>query len=217
MSITKMTSPEFAPILKATIESLEPTQATYNTLRSDKQLPATLHESAQDIQLLHAVLQTVYWQVDPRDIEKTSTCVQLLEACNAKARLAADIYAEIAHSGRGRRVEAYALAVRRRGDGSRVETLVQGMMADLRGLADESAVRAAIVWHVASLEKTVDRFAKVIPEVVSRALSHTTTFSNYGAGSQFNVVGGTQNTHTGGGHQFCGSTFTGPVYFGTKE
>ncbi|KAL3487317.1 hypothetical protein BJX62DRAFT_241132 [Aspergillus germanicus] len=210
-----MTAPEFAPVLKATIESLQATQANYNTLRSDRQLPTALHEAGKDVQLIHAVLQTVYSQVDPRDIEKTSTCVQLLEACNAKARLSADIYAETAHSGRGRRVEAYAMAVRRRGDGSRVDALVQGMMTDLRGLADDAAVRAAIVSHVASLEKTVDRFARMIPEV-SGALSRN-AFSNYGAGSQHNVSGGTQNTHTGSGHQFCGATFTGPVYFGKKE
>ncbi|CEN61884.1 hypothetical protein ASPCAL08532 [Aspergillus calidoustus] len=60
-----------------------------------------------------------------------------------------------------------------------------------------------------------------IPSETARARSSdgidyregNTSFNNFGPGAQFNAMGGIQNNNLGGGNQFFGSSFTGPVSF----
>ncbi|KAL6406195.1 hypothetical protein AUP68_10363 [Ilyonectria robusta] len=47
--------------------------------------------------------------------------------------------------------------------------------------------------------------------------SQSSSFSSYSTGVQFNTPGGTQNISKGNGNHLTGSTFNGPVYFGTEE
>ncbi|RKK67488.1 hypothetical protein BFJ69_g14456 [Fusarium oxysporum] len=47
--------------------------------------------------------------------------------------------------------------------------------------------------------------------------SQDSSFNSYGSANQFNAPDGTINNSTGPGNHLTGSTFNGPVYFGTQE
>ncbi|PVH68527.1 hypothetical protein DL98DRAFT_542347 [Cadophora sp. DSE1049] len=210
---TRMAGVNVTSSISSTIAILKATKEDYNIVKDDSGLREAFHEAGRGLLLIEDAFQTAKTQLDGRNLAgDPQSITNLLETCNAKAKLSERIFNNVAQAPDTSRFKRYQAAVRQEGKGNTVEVLVTGMMNDVCGLAKDSAIEAAMKTQVKGLRYAIYKLSTMVPSVPNERLGNT--FSRYGSGIQFNAHGGTQNNNTGSGSQFLGAS---TVHFGNRS
>ncbi|KAK5993795.1 hypothetical protein PT974_07232 [Cladobotryum mycophilum] len=205
MTATKASDP-----ISGTIAVVQAAISHYDIVKDDTKLGETFHEAGRGLILIEDALRTTGAQLRAlTEIPQATTTS--LESCNAGATLSEVVFKEVSQAPADTRLHSYTAFVERKGRANLVETLVVGMMDDIRVLAKDCAIEAEMQEQLTMLRGTIDKLTNMEPSVPIKQASHS--FSNFGPGSQYNAIGGTQNNVTGNGKQFIGSNFNAAVTF----
>lgn len=135
-----------------------------------------------------------------------------VERCKEKASRLENIFHQVVPQASTPRPERYRLAVTALGKGNRVETLMKGMLEDVKLLAGNQAVKAATEAEIGKLVKAIEELVAMPPSLSEDTPGNS--INNYGSGTvNANTGEGTQNNNTGSGKQFNGQY----QYFGDSS
>lgn len=189
----------------STITTLEATTQHYNAVKDDKGLREAFHEAGRGLPLVERALRGAQCNL----AKVPQSAMNLLEACNTKAKISASIFEAVAQGPETSRLERYKAAVRQEGKGSTVEALVVGMMKDLCALAENYAIQDQVM----GLREAIEKLSKMEGSLPKEESGKT--FTHSGPGDQFNTTGGTLNTSRGSGYHLPGAIFHAAVTFGS--
>jgi len=208
-----MPGPEAVQILalaRAAISSLESIREVYGDARDPESLPPAFLDVAKHIQLVYNALETAQRQIRGR--QDDSACEEMkpsMTECKGKAARLEALFVRVVPAAAAERTERYREAVREMGKGNRVETLMKGIMEDVKLiLTADGEMQAAADSQLGTLVKAMKEVS-AIPSSLQEE-SPASGINNYGPGPQNIVMGdGPQHNNNGPGQQFIGGAFHG--------
>ncbi|KAL5610682.1 hypothetical protein FOBRF1_006799 [Fusarium oxysporum] len=208
-----MPGPEATQVLaliRATISILKSAEEVHGDADDAKSLPPAFHDVAKHLQVVCDALDIAQKQIRQR--KDDSACAETkpsVEECKGKAARLENLFLKVVPSAAAETTERYREAVRELGKGSRVETLMKGIMEDVHLLLTvDDEMKAAAESQLRSLVEAMKEVSAIPPSLQDE--SPAFGIHNYGSGPQNVVMGnGPQHNNNGQGQQFIDSTFHG--------
>ncbi|OCK76161.1 SesA protein, partial [Lepidopterella palustris CBS 459.81] len=194
--------------------TLDTTAEVYANIKDGEDLPQAFHEVAKKVELVVGTLRIAKTHILKSTPDEKS-CKEIkptVERCKEKASRLENIFHQVVPQASTPRPERYRLAVTALGKGNRVETLMKGMLEDVKLLAGNQAVKAATEAEIGKLVKAIEELVAMPPSLSEDTPGNS--INNYGSGTvNANTGEGTQNNNTGSGKQFNGQY----QYFGKNN
>lgn len=212
-------------ITVATIAIIQSISSTYNAIQHLKGLPKAFNEVGQDLPLVRETLDLARSQLQASTLdESTKKAIEpIIKGCKDKASALNDIFQEIDKKKKHDKeakdwpalVSFYRTLLLRLGKAHRVETLMQGILKDLKGLAVHQLFKVATKAQIDKLESAINKLSEAEPslpdsEFESNGTNVSQRIGDGGKGWQFNAMGGTLTNRFG--PEF---NATGNMSFGT--
>ncbi|PVH70778.1 hypothetical protein DL98DRAFT_617987 [Cadophora sp. DSE1049] len=196
----------------------------YAAAKDAEDVPTTFREIAQQLPFFRDTLQIVEERINTRrpDDESSRSIKPALAGCKDKALRLEIMFRKVVHVqimlhdsvklANISRFEHRRLAADTLGKGNPVGSLMNGMLEDVKQLAENHIVKAAAEADIGKLVKAIEELSAMPPSLSEDASGKS--INNYGPGTQnVNAGEGTQNNNTGKGRQFIGQN----QYFGKDD
>ncbi|KAI0153452.1 hypothetical protein BJ166DRAFT_532799 [Pestalotiopsis sp. NC0098] len=205
-----MSGVEIIGLISGIIGILDAAAQVFKAASDASGLPVAFRDAAGRLPLVLDTLRTVNQRLDngQADEDLYMALQPTAAACKDKASRLQALVERVIPEENTTKVERYALALRTLSMGSRVESLMKGIVIDVQLLADNHVMRLATV---AEMERLVE--ARIEMSACTSPLQDSAghqTIINYGSGLQ-NINSGneSQNNNNGAGQQFVGGIFYG--------
>lgn len=147
------------------------------------------------------------------------TMAKDVENCMERASGLRTIFRQVVPKADITRPERYRLAANDLGKGNKVETLMKGVLEDVRRLVDKceiknetQTIKVVDEARVQELDDAIEQMSTMPPSLPED--TSTNSINNFGSGTlNANPGSGTQNNNTGSGRQFIGER----QYFGRED
>jgi hypothetical protein len=189
-------------LISGTITIVETVRKVYDTAKDQQGLPATFREVAERLPLVHSILNNAEAHAKGGHINDEAS-ESILKQCKNKVEKLEKIFQEVISEESGSRLHRYYKAVRALGKDSKIESLMNGILDDLKLLSIQYGVDARD--QVERLMEAIKAISALEPSVPDDVFEETNyTNNNLGSGTQnnFNASGGTNYNNTGPGNQF---------------
>lgn len=205
-------------VIASTIAIVQATVATYKTIEKLKGLPKEFVEVGLRFPLAQDSLRLLRNQIETQTLDEAShkAIEPCLTGCEANAKKLRDIFNNIekAAANNSSMLDMYRTALLRLGKAHRVESLMNGILADLNALVTNQLFRGdATTKRVAvQLEEAIEQLSDLASSVSDEELDspqgfcqviesggtgHQTQYNNYGSGTNYNISGGSHTIHFG--------------------
>jgi hypothetical protein len=191
-------------LISSVITVLDTITKIYRYVKDVEAVPKEFREITQRLPIIQAILQIVKAHISTRSLGEES-CRAIkgpIQGCKDKALRLEIIFRKVVPQASPERLECYRVAIGALGEGYQVEALIDGILRDIKWLAENPAVNA-----VTEAEAEVQKLAKAIEElsVVPASQSDENSINNYGSGTlNANIDKGNQNNNNASGKQFIG-------------
>jgi hypothetical protein len=173
----------------------------YALLSSD--IPEAFREGTRLLAIVQDALRNVQTRTSATSIDGEA-CRELqpiLERSMERALRLETVFRRVVPHASTSRHDRYLLIANAPGKDSRVETLMKGMLEDIKLLPESSTVRSNVEAEVEKLAKAVDELLTLTPSTLEDALGES--INNYGSGTvNANTGSGTANNNTSSGRQY---------------
>ncbi|KAI8682021.1 SesA domain-containing protein [Fusarium keratoplasticum] len=178
---------EVTGVISAIITIIEASIKIYRNAADASDIPQSFRDAASRLPLIQDTLKlaTDGLAEDVLDTQSHASLSAVLEKCTDRVAVLLDIFQLVITPARASRAERYLRALKTIPQAEKVETLMEGIMADLQLLATNQAVKAAT-------RKQMERLISRI-EVNGESCRSPIILNNSGSGRQF--------VHNGTGHQ----------------
>ncbi|KAL2751848.1 hypothetical protein ACRALDRAFT_1083796, partial [Sodiomyces alcalophilus JCM 7366] len=187
-------------------------RSIHSGVKDARGLPEAFHQVAERLPLAQDTLKVIEAYIDDR-IAHGDTCEAMrptVEACKEKACRLEKIFEKVAPQPDASRLDRYRSVARLLGKGSRVESLMTGILADLQLLAQAHGLRATAVTAAevdGKLADAIRELAEAPPSLPEPEDDVSITQSHWGSGH--NIAGDfVQGSKIG---SFSGTAYLGPV------
>jgi hypothetical protein len=183
----------------------------YSDVKDADNIPEPFREGTQLLTIVQDALRNVQTRTSATSIDDEA-CRELqpiLERSMERALRLEIVFRRVVPHASTSRHDRYLLIVNTPGKDSRVETLMKGMLEDIKLLAESPTVRSNAGAEVEKLAKTIEELSIRTPSTLEDALGEP--INNYGSGTvNANIGSGTANNNTSSGRQYVGQN----QYFG---
>jgi len=210
-----MSGAEVIGLISGTIAIINAVTKVYDAVTDASGLPEAFRDVAQRLPLIKDTLQTAlaHLNTSSRDNRFYQAMMPVVDGCKDKATRLEKIFLKVIPQADSPRSERYVLAVRTLGKGSRVESLMKGMLEDLQLLAGNRMMKLATEAQLGELAKAAEEVSAIPPSLLVE--DPASGIHNYGSGPQNVNTGSGSQLNNNGGQLFVGGTFTGPFNFST--
>ena len=148
-------------VISSIIAVVDGTKQVYDAATNAEGLPEAFREVADRLPIVTNILGSAKQHIDGGDVDEESCegVKHVVEACEKKAKTLDDLFRKVIPADGASRRKIYLSAVRTLGKGSRVETLMKGMLEDVQLLTSEHGMKIGT-----KTEK--EQLAKAIAEVL---------------------------------------------------
>lgn len=209
--------PEVDPVLgliSSVITVLDTITKVYGDVKDAEAVPKEFREITQRLPIIQATLRIVKAHISTRSLDEES-CRAIegpIQGCKDKALRLEIIFRKVVPQASPERRECYHVAIDALGKGYQVEALIEGILRDIKWLAENPAVNAATEAEVQKLSKAIEELS-VMPASQSDDTPRN-SMNNYGSGTlNANIDKGNQNNNNASGKQFIGQN----QYFGKQD
>jgi hypothetical protein len=186
-------------------------------------LPKAFRQASNKLPLVSNILEAAQHNFEADNVSGVEKSVTLvIDDCKEKWKTLHDLFDGVIPEENASRVERYYKAVKTLGRGSKVESLMKGILEDIQLLATIKTMTPANVEKVITTVTPAqgDKVAKAIADVTAwpssvpdEVFQEGTGINNFGGTQNVNAGLGTQNNNTGSGKQFIGER----QYFGKED
>jgi hypothetical protein len=200
-------------LISSIITVLNTITKVYSDVKDTEGIPTEFQEITQRLPIIQATLRIAKAHISTRGLDEES-CRAIkapIKGCKDKALRLEIIFRKVVPQASAERYERYRLAVHALGEGYRVETLMKGMLEDIKLLARNQAVEAATETEVGKPIQVIKEMARP-PSLLEDTPGNS--INNVGRGTiNANTDKGTQNNNNANGKQFIGQN----QYFGKQD
>ncbi|KAE9377213.1 hypothetical protein N431DRAFT_436474 [Stipitochalara longipes BDJ] len=188
-------------LVSAIISIIDAAKKVYDATQDANGLPEAFREVAQRLPLVENTLLTVKRDVDAGhwDGNRSAAVKKTLESCQTKSAKLEKIFKDVIPGDTASRFDRYVAAARKLGKGSRVETLMKGILDDLSLVAGK---------QVAGLSEAIMAISKLKPSLTSEQLPEQDVAYSHSGSGHINHVEGNQYNNHGSGKQYNFETVT---------
>jgi hypothetical protein len=183
----------------------------YSDVKDADDIPKAFCESTRLLPIVQDALRNIQTRTSTTGIDDEA-CRELqpiLERCMGRALQLETVFRRVVPHASTSRHDRYLLITNAPGKDNRVETLMKGMLEDIKLLAESSAVRSDAEAEVEKLAKAIEELLTLTPSTLEDALGES--INNYGSGTvNVNTGSGTENNNTSSGQLYVGQN----QYFG---
>ena len=201
-------------MISAIISIIDATKQVYEAAEDEAGLPTNFKKSATKLPLISKFLEDAERYVNNAADESIKAAfAPTLEDCKVQATHLQELFEKVMPDEGDSRWDRYVKAARTIGKGSRVESLVGGILDDLQLLATRFP-EVTTLGGKDQLAKAIEEVTKMEPSLPD-GFEQTPAYVHFGSGAQ--------NVNTGGGHQYSnnstGNQNNGPghQYIGTNN
>ncbi|KAI7770102.1 hypothetical protein LZL87_013725 [Fusarium oxysporum] len=172
--------------ISAVISIVDGIKKVYEAASDKGGLPSAFRAVANRVPLVLETLQTAYDEVQAGNIND-ATCKamqKVIEACGTKAKNLDTIIEEVLPEADASRMERYHKALKSLPKGSRVESLMKGILIDMQVLTSNHGMRVATKYETEKLVEAIKELEKLPPS----------------AGNDLTDRGSQSATHNAGGN-----------------
>ena len=189
-------------LISSVITVLDTITKIYRYVKDVEAVPKEFREITQRLPIIQATLRIVKAHISTRSLDEES-CRAIkgpIQGCKDKALRLEIIFRKVVPQASPERLECYRVAIDVLGEGYQVEALIEGILRDIKWLAENPAVNAATEPEVQKLAKAIEELS-----VVPASQSDENSINNYGSGTlNANIDKGNQNNNNASGKQFIG-------------
>lgn len=201
-------------LITSTITVLSTTVKLYSGVKDADDIPAAFHQSAGTSLVIQDVLRTARARINTIGLNQSSCSdiIPVVDRCKNKALQLEILFRKVAPHAAISRYDRYRLAANALGKQSRVETLTEGILQDVKLLAEHPVVNAETGAEMGKLVEAIKDLQELPPSLSEDTLG--SSMNNYGSGTMnANTGSGTANNNTSSGRQYIGHTLN----FGTRD
>lgn len=204
-------------VIASIIAVVQATAATYQAIHKLRGLPKEFVEVSLRFPLAEDSLRLLQSQLNTQTIDDASkkAIEPCLTGCDRKAKKLRDIFKSVEQgaSNDASVLDMYRAALKRLGKAQRVESLMNGILADLNALATNRIFRGDDTAHVAAqLKEAIAHLSDLTPSVPDEELDgpqgcnqviesggtgYQAQYNNYGSGPNYNISGGSHTMNFG--------------------
>lgn len=189
-------------VISSIISIVDGTKQVYDAASDTKGLPEAFREVAARLPIVHTILSSAKLQVEKGDADEDSCkgAKEVVEDCKKKAQKLEKLFQRVIPADGASKTEKYISAFKTLGKGSRVETLMKGMLEDVQllavnhGMGTETEIQRK---QVAEAIEEVTALPSSLPEHATEEIGFTASHSGSGA---INQAQRDQFNNPGSGH-----------------
>lgn len=207
-----MSGAEVLGIISAVITIVDTIKQLYDGAHDSTGLPEAFREVTARLPLVRKILESVDSHLRGNETDDSSAEAKaVLGQAQTKVLALKTLFDKVIPLDDDPRVDRYIKLVRTLGKGTKVETLMLGLMTDVQLLVSKCGLENATSQQIDQLHTAIEEISKIEPSVADSELPQWSfTNTNHGSGTQTNnnVAGdarlnqlygnGTQNNYTGG-------------------
>ncbi|KAH8591628.1 SesA protein [Bisporella sp. PMI_857] len=189
-------------VIASIISIIDGTKQVYDAATNAQGLPEAFCEVAARLPIVRNILASAKRHIGEEDTDEDS-CKEvkdIVEGCGKKAKKLEELFQKVISADGASRAERYVSAARTLGKGSRVETLMKGILEDVQLLAINYSMTTVTDnqrKEVAEAIKEVTALPPSIPEHAIEGIGFTAIHSGSGSinqaqGDQYNNLGSGQ-------------------------
>jgi N-terminal domain on NACHT_NTPase and P-loop NTPases len=189
-------------LISSVITVLDTITKVYGDVKDAEAVPKEFREITQRLPIIQATLQIFKAHISTRSLgeESCGALKGLIQGCKDKALRLEIIFRKVVPQASPERLECYRVAIDTLGEGYQVEALIDGILRDIKWLAENPAVNAVTEAEVQKLAKAIEELS-----VMPASQSDENSINNYGSGTlNANIGKGNQNNNNASGKQFIG-------------
>jgi len=192
-------------LLSSIFAIVDGTKQVYDATTNAQGLPEAFREVADRIPIVLNILDlTKQYNKEALDQASYTGVKQVADRCEKKAKKLDELFHKVIPANGASRAERYLLAVRTLGKGSRVETLMKGILEDIQLLVIDRGIATVTDAQRKEVAKAIEEVSALPPSLPEQAIQETGfTNVNSGDGSQTNYHAlGDQYNYAGSGKMY---------------
>ena len=188
-------------LISAIIAIIDAAKRVYDAASDATGLPEAFREVAQRLPLVKVTLLTVEREADAGhwDASRSAAVKKTLESSQTKSTKLEKIFKDVIPGETASRIDRYVAAARTLGKGSRVETLMKGILDDMSLVAGN---------QVAGLSEAIAAISELKPSLTAEQLPEQDVGYSHSGSGDINHVEGNQYVNKGAGKQYNFGTVT---------
>lgn len=190
-------------VISSIISIVDGIKKVYDAATNAQGLPEAFREVAGRLPIVGNTLDSAKHNIEERKVNNDSCkgVKHIVEACGEKAKKLEELFHKAIPADDASDLKRYYKAVKARGKGSEVESLMKGMLEDVQLLACEHGIKTATKAQQEQITKAIAEVSAVSPSVPEHEFQETGfTNKNYGSGTQYNARG--ENIAQGSARQY---------------
>jgi hypothetical protein len=200
-------------LISSTITVIESCKKLYDAAKDAHGLPEAFRKVHARIPLVESILRSAEQPFRDHQVnDATATAMKgLVQACNQKVSAINDKFKKVLPTEGAGRLERYYKVVRTLGKGNEVESLMQGILEDIRVLVGDHNLKGPSAADMQKLTEAINDLSDVEPPVPEYVWEESgITAHNSGTGTQYNAhgeyiaQGNDRQYNSGGGAQSFG-------------
>ena len=201
-------------VISSIISIVDGTKQVYDAASSTQGLPEAFREVAERLPIVHDILGSAKRYIEERRADEGSCkgAKGVVESCEKKARKLEELFEKVIPADGASRREKYLSAVKTLGKGSRVETLMKGMLEDIQLLATKHSMVMETDTQQNEVAKAIEAVEALPPSFPEHAADETGFTAIHSGSGAINQVQGDQFNNPGSGHVYHAQSMT----FGTN-
>jgi hypothetical protein len=200
-------------LISGIVSIIDGAKKVYDAATDQQGLPEAFRTVAQRLPIVQLILDKAKARAEAGSVDDVASMhvKDALGRCKKSASDLDKIFRKVIPVEGAPRLDRYYKAVRTLGKGSKVETLMDGVLKELHLLSIHYGMGAED--HVGKLDEAVKAISALEPSVPDRVFDEpSTSYENVNSGSgtqnNYNTSGGENYFNSGSGHQITGSHTT---------
>ena len=197
-------------VISSIISIVDGIKQVYDAASNTKGLPEAFREVATRLPIIQDILGLARRHVNQgnADMNAFEGVMDVVEHCEKKAQKLQELFQRVLPVDDASRTKRYISEVRTLGKGVRVETLMKGMLEDVRllGINHGIAIKNNTQWK--ALDKAIKEMAALPPSLLSHTIEEGDFVATHSGSGAVNQVQGTQFNNPGSGHLYHAQTIT---------
>lgn len=187
-------------VISSVVAIVDGTKQVYDAASNAKGLPEAFREAAAQLPIVHNILSSAKKYIEEGDANEGSCreAKDVVEDCKKKAEMLRKLFHKVIPAEDASRREKYILAVRTLGKGSRVETLMEGILKGVQLLAIDHGMVTAESQRK-EVAEAIKQVAALPPSLPERAIEETSFSATHSGSGAINQVQGDQYGNPGSG------------------
>jgi hypothetical protein len=188
-------------LISSIISIVDGTKQVYDAVTNTQGLPKAFREVAARLPIVQTILSSAKRHIEEgvADEDSYKGTKDVVEGCKKKARKLDELFQKVIPADSASQVERYLSAVRTLGKGSRVETLMKGMLEDVQLLAINHGMTTMTDTQRKEVAEAIKEVAALPPSIPEHAIEGTGFTAIHAGSGPINQAQGHQYINPGSG------------------